>query len=259
MADNGSVVLSTLEFDVVWDSERLPDRHPAIDVPSPGMTHTERAELVAEAWKSLENRGLAESGRVVPELADRLNLLANAEDQIDAWVWADREVRAVAVVAGQEALLGVVDGTEVWLIPARDTAVVEAAVSIAGEMPAGPGRSVSVPTKILTAADAAAGGDPRDMIMALERKGMELSEAQILVAMLDGMGTRGQFGVQHRRRDQRMVRADRVVSFHDTEHGRYVYLTKPSTDGRSWSTITPADNFRLMQVVQELLDEALGF
>lgn len=259
MVDSGSVVLSTLEFDVVWESERLPGRHPAIDVPSPGMTHTERAELVAEAWKSLENRGLAESGRVVPELADRLNLLANPEAQIDAWVWADREVKALAVVAGQEALLAVVDGAEVWLIPARDTAVVEAAVAIAGEALAGPGRSVSVPTETLTAADAAAKGDSRTMIMALERRGMELSEAQSLVAMLDGMGTRGQFGVEHRRRDQRMVRADRVVSFHDTEHGRYVYLARPSTDRRSWSTITPADNFLLMQAVQELLDQARGF
>jgi hypothetical protein len=252
---NDSVVLSTLEFDVVWESERLPRRHVAIDVPSPGMTHTERAELVRDAWETLAARGLAESERAVPEIADQLSLLANPDLCIDAWVWADREVKALAAVAGHDGLLGVVDQDQVWLIPARDTAIVEAAVSIAGEAPAGPGRSVSVPTEALTAADRKAAGDPGKMIIALERNGVELAEAQVLVAMLDGMATRGQFGFERRRRDQRLQRADRVVSFHDTLAGRYLYLARPSTDGRSWSTITPADNFRIMAAVQELVEE----
>ena len=49
MSDTGSVVLSTLEFDVLWESERLPDKHVALDVPSPGKTHTERRLLVKQA------------------------------------------------------------------------------------------------------------------------------------------------------------------------------------------------------------------
>jgi hypothetical protein len=52
-----------------------------------------------------------------------------------------------------------------------------------------------------------------------------------------------------------MVRADRVVAFHDTPRGRYVHLAKPNADGRMWSTVTPADNRRLVTCVQELMAE----
>ncbi len=49
MTGRGTVVLSTLEFDVLWERERLPRKHEALGVPSPGKTHTERATLVADA------------------------------------------------------------------------------------------------------------------------------------------------------------------------------------------------------------------
>jgi len=69
------------------------------------------------------------------------------------------------------------------------------------------------------------------------------------------MTMRGQFGAERRDRGGRMRRASRVVAFHDTVEGRYAYLSRPSTDGRPWSTITPADNHRLAACVWELLDE----
>jgi hypothetical protein len=73
--------------------------------------------------------------------------------------------------------------------------------------------------------------------------------------MVSGMNVRGQFCVTRMQRDQRMVRADRVVAFHDTERGRYVHLAKPNNDGRVWSTVAPADNRRLVTCVQELMAE----
>jgi hypothetical protein len=69
------------------------------------------------------------------------------------------------------------------------------------------------------------------------------------------MNVRGQFCVSRAQRDQRLVRAERVVAFHDTPRGRYVHLAKPSADGRVWSTVTPADNRRLIGCVQELMTE----
>jgi ESX secretion-associated protein EspG len=247
--------VSTLEFDVLWESERLPAPHVALIVPSPGKTHTERAQLVAGAWESLEGRGLAEGGRAAPDVADRLALLAHPQTSVDAWVWADRQVRALAVRSGRQAMLGVIDRDKVWLIPARDTALAEAAVSVAGDTPAGPGRSVSLPSELVGDADAEAEGDPKAFITALERRGVALSEAQAMAAMLDGIGTRGQFGVERRQRDQRMSRAERVVAFHDTAEGRYLDLVRPSPDGRLWSTVTPGDNQRLAGCVWELLEE----
>jgi hypothetical protein len=255
LTGRGTVVLSTIEFDVLWERERLPRKHEALGVPSPGKTHTERATIVAGAMGALRDRGLADGDRATPELADQLSLLAHPQVSLDSWVWTDHRISALAVMSGNSALLAAIDGPEVWLIPARDTALAEAAVSVAGEVPAGPGHSVSVPTDALMAADKAANGDKRELAAALMRKGVAGSDAKTLAEMVAGMSLRGQFGANRLRRDQRMVRADRVVSFHDTGRGRYVYLAKPNNDGRMWSTITPADNELLATCLRELLDE----
>ena len=251
----GSIVLSKLEFDVLWESEKLPPKHEALLVPSPGTTFTERRQLVAKAFADLEQRGLAERERAVPELADQLNLLAHHQLSIDTWVWTDRRISSLAVVAGSSALLAAVDGPDVWLIPARETAIAEAAVSIAGDVVAGPGRSVSVPTDLLTAADKESRGNLREFSALLANKGISGQEVKALVDMVSGMGVRGQFGATRAQRDQRTVRASRVVAFHDTPRGRYAHLAKPNNDGRVGSTVTPADSRRLVTFVQELVAE----
>jgi EspG family len=255
MTTSGTVKLSTLEFDVLWERERLPSKHEALGVPSPGKTHTERAQLVKQAFAELAHRGLADGERANPELVDQLNLLARPQVCVDSWVWTDREIRALTVLNGSQALLAVIDSGEVWLIPARDTALTESAVSICGEAPAGPGRSVSLPTDVLTSADTEARGDCRELAAALKRKGIAHSDASTLASMVDGIGIRGQFGAGRVQRDGRATRADRVVAFHDTPNGRYAHLAKPNNDGRTWSTVTPADNRLLAALVRELLDE----
>lgn len=252
----GSLVLSTLEFDVLWEAEGLPRRHVALDVPSPGATHTERARLVEQAWESLESRGLARGRRSSAELADLLGLLANPKVSVDVWVWVERRISGLAAGSGGQALLGVVDGDEVWLIPARSSALAEAAVSVAGELAPGVGRSVSVPHDVLVAADAEARGDAKALITALEDRGVELWQAQELAGMLFGTLTRGQFGAQRSGRDGRTKRASRVVAFHDTDAGRYLFQVQAGDDGRDWATVTPSDNGLLAQRVRELLDES---
>ncbi|HEX6356782.1 ESX secretion-associated protein EspG [Actinophytocola sp.] len=251
----GSIVLSKLEFDVLWESEKLPPKHEALLVPSPGTTFTERRQLVAKAFADLEQRGLAERERAVPELVDQLNLLAHHQLSIDTWVWTDRRISSLAVVHGGSALLAAVDGPDVWLIPARESSIAEAAVSIAGDVVAGRGRSVSVPTDVLTAADKESRGNVRDFTTALAAKGISGSDAKTLADMVTGMGVRGQFGANRMQRDQRMVRASRVVAFHDTPRGRYAHIARPNNDGRVWSTVTPADSRRLVTFVQELTAE----
>jgi EspG family len=252
---SSSVVLSALEFDVLWESERFPRRHVALDVPSPGRTHTERSQLAERAWASLGRRGLAENRRATPELVDQLALLASPVRSVDAWIWTERQISALAVASGRHALLGVLDGEEVWLIPARDSALAEAAVSVCGSTGAGAGRSVRVPTELLREADAKAAGDAERLVLCLERQGVVLNQAQQLAGMLDGMSLRGQFGAERVERDRRVRRAGRVVAFHDTPHGRYLHLVQPSSDGRLWSTIAPTDNQRLASCVWELLEE----
>ena len=252
---NGSIVLSALEFDMLWEAERLPSRHSALEVPSPGMTHTQRAELIEQAWDSLRARGLARGRKASGELIDMLNLFAHAKVTIDVWVWTDREIKGLAVSVGSQALLGVVDDGEVWLIPARDTLLAEAAVSAAGELAPGVGQSISVPHDILRDADAEAGGDAKAMVTALEDRNVPLWQAQELAGMLLGQEARGQFGVERVGRDGQMRRADRVIAFYDTDAGRYLFQLSRNPDGRDWATVTPADNQLLSQRIWEMLDE----
>ena len=250
-----SVVLSALEFDVLWAAQRFPRRHVVLDVPSAGATHSERAKLEAQAWASLGERGLATGTRAQSELADQLALLANPKQAVDIWVWTDREIRALAASNASTALLAVVDNDQVWLIPARPTSFVQAAVSVAGECPAGGGRSVSVPLETLRAAEEESGGEAPAVITALNRHGVALADAQELAAMFTNIEARGQFGAELTLRDGRIRRADRVVAFHDTDWGRYLYLARSEGGRAPWVTVAPANNARIAENVAELLDE----
>lgn len=252
--DNGSLVLSALEFEMLWEAERLPRRHASLDVPSPGTTHTERARLIEEAWESLRERRLARGHKASGELVDMLNLFAHPRIAIDVWVWTDREIKGQAVSVGNQALLGVIDSGQVWLIPAREGSLAEAAVSVAGELNPGVGQSISVPHDVLRKADALAQGDAKALVTALEDLGVPLWQAQELAGMLLGQEARGQFGVERAGRDGRPRRAESVVAFYDTDAGRYLFQVARNRDGRDWATVTPADNHLLATRIRELAD-----
>ncbi|MEV4050873.1 ESX secretion-associated protein EspG [Amycolatopsis sp. NPDC049688] len=251
-----SLVLSALEFDVLWESFELPRRHVALDVPSAGTTRTERRELVESAWASLSERRLARNGRASGELADMLHLLARPGYGIDVWVWAEREIRGRAVSLRGQAVLAVVDSGEVWLIPATEDGLPEAAVSVAGDLGPGIGQTVSLPYDVVKSADAAAKGDAKALVTALEDRGVPLFQAQELSGMLLGQEARGQFGAERTSRDGVVHRAGRVVAFFDTDAGRYLFQVGRDRDAREWATVTPADNALLATRIRELMAEA---
>ncbi|SNR67755.1 EspG family protein [Haloechinothrix alba] len=251
----GSVVLSALEFDVLWEAEQLGSRHPALAVPSPGTTHTERAELVEATWPALERRGLARGRRAGGELLDMLAVLARPTVTFDVWVWADRRISGLAAGTGDHAMLGVVDAGEVWLIPTTDPALASAAISVAGDVPQGGGQSVTLPYETLVDADAQAEGDPHALVTALEDAGVRLWEAQEVAGMFLGTTCRGQVGAQRRDKQGLTRRAPRVVAFHDTDAGRYLFQVEHMSDGLSWATLAPADNHLLAARTWELLAE----
>lgn len=257
------VVLSTMEFDVVCEAEELADRrHIVLDVPSPGATYTERAELVADVWMRLRSRKLADPhrDRVEVEFGDLLALLDRPQRSIDVRVWAaGRMIRALAAVGGGIGLLTIVDGDTVTMSPLPAGSLPNAAVSVAGAANAGEGRSVTLPNDVLRdASDAAGPNDQQALIDELRGRGIGQGEASSVARMAEGMGTRGQFGAESASgRSAKPARAGRVVGFHDTPSGRYLHVVRPSADGRKWSTIVPADNQRIAEYVGELLDEVV--
>ncbi|GAA5123042.1 ESX secretion-associated protein EspG [Haloechinothrix salitolerans] len=252
MTDN-PVALSTLELDVVWEAEGLGPRHVALGVPSPGTTHAERAEFVDKAWAALEARGLARDQRIAGALLDQLGVLANPQRCVDVWLWADHPVHGLAASSGNDAVLGLVDGDEFWLIPARADTLVESAVSVAGELPAGVGQSVTLPHALLTDAAVRARGDAHALVGALQDRGLDLFSAQELAGMLLGTVAKGQFGAERVTRSGVRERASHVVACHDTDAGRYLMVVERAGDGEDWCTVAPADNALLAERVWELL------
>ncbi|WP_243792785.1 ESX secretion-associated protein EspG [Saccharopolyspora gloriosae] len=261
-ADAEPIVLSTLEFDVACESEGLTERrHIVLTVPSPGATHTERAELLSQVWPQLRSRKLAEPGkdRLDEDFADLLVLLDRPQLAVDLRIWApDRSIRALGSANGNTGLVTIVDGDVVELAPVRGSSLPEAVVSVAGDGPPGGGRPVSVPHDVLMDASARAGQDMRVFADELRGLGVEPDDAEMLSRMADGMGMRGQFGVEHTpSRSAKPVRSDRVVGFHDTPAGRYLHSVRASGDGRQWSTVAPCDNQRLAEYLRELITDTV--
>ncbi|MEB3368120.1 ESX secretion-associated protein EspG [Saccharopolyspora mangrovi] len=252
--------LSALEFDVLAEHLRL-DRVPLVlKVPSPGNTHTERAELVSSAWRALSNRGLISAGELDSELERMLRVIAEPDREIDGRSWFQRSVRVLAAAGndGEHAVLVVKDRDHLTFSPVSAAGLPRAAISPLPELPPGPGRSVSVPSEALDAAAADVGDKVEQLPGALQRRGVRHDDAEVLAEMVAGAVAQGQFGAAARDRWGKRERAERVVGFFDTALGRYTQSRTASPSGEAWSTIAPVDTRRLIGHLEELLTEVTG-
>ncbi|MFC5290438.1 ESX secretion-associated protein EspG [Actinokineospora guangxiensis] len=247
--DAPAVELSAVEFDVLGERLGVEEFPVVLRVPSPGRSTAERAALVRAAWDGLARRGLADHPEIDPGLAGMLAVLARPESAVDVRVWGGRETRALAALAGGTAVLAVL--TEGALrLREIDGGLARHAVSVAPPVPAGSGRSVTLPT-----ADLAAAAPAGDLAAALAARGVRGDDARGLGEMIGPLAARGQFGCAHRDRYGRRRRTGRTVSFFDTADGRYVQLVSVNADGVSWTTIAPADRRAMLAHVEELVKE----
>ncbi|GAA2338983.1 hypothetical protein GCM10009854_14250 [Saccharopolyspora halophila] len=251
--DTAETGLSTLEFDVLTEHLGIPRVPLVLKVPSPGRTRSERAGLVEAAWRSLGQRGLGDPGGLDPELERMLRLLTDNEREVDGRLWLQRSIRVFAAADSERAVLVTKDET-LNLRPISPAGLPREAVAVLPQLPPGPGRSVSVRSADLDAAAAEAGASPERLPGELRRLGVRADDAEALAEMVAGATSRGQFGAAKWRRGRR-ERAERVIGFFDTAHGRYVQLRRRSPSGEEWSTITPAEHLRLAGHLAELLDE----
>ncbi|MGP4015602.1 ESX secretion-associated protein EspG [Saccharopolyspora sp. 5N708] len=249
------VSLSALEFDVLVEHLGLDAMPLVLKVPSPGRTHTERTKLVESAWRSLAARDLGRPTSLDPELEWMLRLLARPGREVDGRIWLQRSVRvlAAAETGSEQAVLAVKDRDALALRPAAASGLPREAVSVLPPLPPGPGRSVSVRSGDLDRAAEEAGDNAEQLHSTLQRRGIRPDDAETLTSMVAGVTARGQFGTAARDRSGRRVRADHVVGFFDTAHGRYAQLRRESPSGDVWSTIAPVDTRRLIGHVEELL------
>lgn len=247
------ITLSALEFDVLWEHLRLGNLPLVVKVPSPGKTFEERAALEARVWADLEARGLGRPVEVNQDIEELLGVLAKPEREVDARAHVGRHVRVLAAAVGDTAAVVELSGETVTLRRASATGLPAAALAVLPSVGAGPGQSVTLRTVDFEAAANEAGGTREGFGNALHTKGLRPDDATALAEMLKDVEHMGNFGAAARDKLGRRRRADRVVSFFDTEDGRYVQIRKPADDGTLWTTISPADLRKMTHHVTELL------
>lgn len=251
------ITVSALEFDVLWEHFGLEDMPLAVKVPSPGATYQERAQLEQRAWAEIERRGLGRPANLHPAIGPALGVLSRPDQEVDGRTWLGRSVRFLAASRGEEAVLAILADDYLTMHTISATALPSVAIGVLARVPAGPGHSVSLRSDDFEAAANNAGGTKQGFEHALRNRGIREDDVTTLGTMINDVVATGNFGAAARDKWGKRHRAERVVSFFDTEEGRYVQVRRPSPDGSVWTTISPTDNRRLTHQVEQMLNEVI--
>ncbi|HUQ59212.1 ESX secretion-associated protein EspG [Lentzea sp.] len=247
-------LLSTREFEVLWQTLRLGRMPYPLDVPSEGDTEQERKALEERTLAGLRQRGIGDDAR----LEDLMRVLGDHEVSVDAVAGLDRTVRALAASNGFQAVVAVIDGGDVGLTEIRPTGLAREIVRVLPSGEAGPGSALSVRLETLQQAVAlqeaeqededsedpwGAADDELDDRQALLRAGLSAQDARQMDELASNRVAGGQFGVTHGRH-----RADVVINWFDTHQGRYLMVR---SDG--WLSLSPTDNDRIATRIDAVL------
>ncbi|KAA5836295.1 ESX secretion-associated protein EspG [Saccharopolyspora hirsuta] len=240
-------VLTAAEFDLVTGALGLGRPQFPLQVPSLGRTMEERADLAADAFRALAGRGLAKGDELDEDLAAMLRLLVDHVTSVDVVGYVGQPVQALAAATRRSGVLAQLSGDQLTLTEIRPTALALSAVSVLPPGEPGTKRSLSLPKEQLTSAleedeDDPFGGDYDDET-ALVRAGLSGPDAAALAELAETRVGGGQFGVTHR-----SVRSSTLVTWFDTNEGRYLMVSEDS-----WLSIAPADNRRIEHRLAEVL------
>ncbi|WP_199431557.1 ESX secretion-associated protein EspG [Qaidamihabitans albus] len=252
-------LLTPLEFDFVWESFGAGELPYPLEARSHGETMDERATLRQHTFAGLGRRGLIdEVGRLAPRVEDWLGVLAGSDLSLDAvhiGAPGGEPVLAVAAAVGGQAVRAVQDTRGLHLEPVPADGLASAIVGLLPAAPRGAEKSITVPLEQLITgpgADFMQRRAPSDnggrSSVDDDRKALARLHAQ---PRLCG----GQIGANARNRSGTRSRMP-VLSWFDTETGRYFTQATRGRDGRDWITIAPADAPTLRHRISEMLTGA---
>jgi hypothetical protein len=251
------VRISALEFDVLWEHFELDQMPLVLKVPSPGRTDEERATIVRRVWADLTARGLGDPDDPSPRVERLLRLLRRPDREIDGRLWLDGDLRLFTAATGDDAVLATLANGTLELTEAEATGLPRFALSVLPPTQAGPGQSITLRSADFEAAAREARNQDQ-LASALHDRGVRSADATTLAEMIGDIVRRGQYGSAVRDRWGRRVRAARVISFFDTDAGRYLQIRREEEGGEAWTTISPADGRRLLQHLTTLHEEQLA-
>ncbi|EHK83662.1 ESX secretion-associated protein EspG [Saccharomonospora azurea] len=250
------VQLTEAELDFLWESSGLGELPYPVTVRSHGDTLEERAALRVQVLTDLARRGLADdNGRPAPAVEDAFGVLATAELSLDSVLISAPNAAArtaLAAASGRNAVLLVQESGTAWLesIPADGLAS-----AIVGQLPGAPrGRekSINMPLEQLVAGPGADFMQRRPTTS--DGSTARADEDRKALARLHAQERRrgGQLGANARNASGAKSRSP-VLSWFDTESGRYLTQASRGPDGRDWIVIAPADAPTLRHRLSEML------
>lgn len=244
------VVLSHLEFDLLWDDVTEDDPPYPLEVPSHGATMPERDELGADVFEALQQAGLADGDDIDPGLEELLNLLDRPTRSVDALVFGDKAVRVLAACKGERGVLAVLDDREITLEPSRADQLVTAVMAVIGDLPGGPGEPVRLPREALSAAmDAHARTGYNGFEQTLASGGVTGRAVRAVATLVEsGRTSAGQVAANG------PAGRSPILSWYDTQAGRYT-VTVEDVGQERLATLSPADGAWMARRLSAMLDQ----
>ncbi|MFE0023952.1 ESX secretion-associated protein EspG [Amycolatopsis sp. NPDC059021] len=246
------IVLSHLEYDLLWADLGLGPQPYPLEVRSHGYTMDERDVLGGQVFDGLAEAGLIdEDDRVDPRVDELLESLARPVVSVDALVVGEISLRVLAAAGKRRGVLATLDDVELALRPMWPDELVDVVAGVIGDCNPGPGEPVRLPRETFSEA-----------MRAFADKGYPAFERTLARAGITGRATRAlSTMVDSPRHVSGQLAANGaagrspVVSWFDTDAGRYG-ATVQDVAGTRWVTVTPANGHWLVNRVEELLHRA---
>jgi hypothetical protein len=252
-------LLTPLELDFLWESAGRGELPYPLRAKSHGATMEERSVLRQQTLGTLGQRRLADSsGRLEPHLEEFFEVLALPEFSLDSVQINDpgaEPLLAVAGVLGGRGLLAVQDERGLHLQPIATDGVASAIISLLPGAPRGTEKSVTVPLEQLLSGSGVDFMQRRGPADSQGRASTDEDRKALARLHAQPRLRGGQIGANARNRMGGKSRSP-VLSWFDTETGRYFTQASRGHDGRDWITIAPADPATLRHRLGEMLATA---
>ena len=248
----GTCSLSLAAVDILSQTLDVNVRLFPFEIPSVGLFQEDRVRIAKAVFTDLAQRGLVRQGELDPDLERALRTVADHRVAVAAMgtLDADRQLFARASATAETGVLAVQEGQQLRLELIRPTALAASMVGLLPALEAGPGQSVN-----LTKPAPVGRRDGGDYFASVHGPRYASDGAvRIAESYLSRPRTgAGFFTVSGRDRAGREIRGGDIGWF-DTDAGRYLSLTQPTTDdGQIHGTFSPADAPRLIQQLGQLI------
>ena len=250
-------VFSTLVFEVLWETLRLPLMPARIAVDQHGMNEEERRRFVREAEAEITRLRIGSLREVKPGLADLLGVLARHDRALGWRELVGSRHRAYLAASGSFAAQAIIVGEQVQVSRQHADHLITSLLGLLPAVPLGRGRAFSIPVEayqraVQLAADGKGTMEQRNL---LRGAGVRADQAEQLELMTRTTVNTGSISV-HRGKNGAVTLAG-SLAYTDTTRGRYLLLQRPDRAGNSYMSIVPADEKVLNRHIAELLGTAV--